>query len=63
MKQLMAFQESLGSFLIPPVQIDLITLRNENLILLFDYLEISEVKVMTIMDKGLFDILNRLKDQ
>ena len=45
-----------------PVQIDLITPRNEELILLFDYLEMTEVEVMAIIDEGLFDILNGLKD-
>jgi hypothetical protein len=46
-----------------PVQIDLITPRNEELILIFDYWEMTQVEVMSIIDEGLFDILNGLKDQ
>ena len=46
-----------------PAEIDLITPRNEDLILLFDYLEMREAELMAIIDEGLFDILNGLKDQ
>jgi hypothetical protein len=46
-----------------PVQIDMITPQGEELIILFDYWQMSEAELMAIIDEGLFDILNGLKDQ
>jgi hypothetical protein len=46
-----------------PVQMDMITPRGEELIMLFDYWQMSEAELMAIIDEGLFDILNGLKGQ